>query len=418
MSQGFGGLTILSNAVGIKDGANLDAFSRLRVSDPTTLFSVQCEYDAAPLIMEGGATGTGVAPAHQTNSRMVKLSCTAGTGISFFQSYDYIPYQAGKSQLIAITGLLEAGVADTTVDVGYFDSANGIFLRQNGASGLQLIRRTSTNGSIVNNAVNKSAWSIDKLDGSGASGLTIDETKVFILIIDLQFLGMGRVRVGFDIGGQIVYVHEFNNANVIAVPYMQTANLPVQMLITATTSGSTKDAYFKCAAVASEGGLNYDLAYHFSTPEGTVSAGSGARTHILSVRPTTTFNSKTNRTRFILDSVQLMVTGSFPVYWELCIGQAISGTTAFTAVNATYSGVEYNTAGTISGSPTLVIESGYIANSAGSRTAVNQEIALRYPVTLDRAGAVRSLGTLSLIVSGIGGASATRAVMNFNEVRQ
>lgn len=154
-----------------------------------------------------------------------------------------------------MTGVLGTGVASTTVDVGYFDANNGVIFRQNGATNLQLILRTSTSGTPSDaNIVAQSAWNIDKMDGTGASGITLDVTKAFILMIDLQFLGMGRVRVGFDIDGVIYYVHEFLNANVLAVPYMQTATLPVQMLLTATSSGSTKTCYFKCATVVSEGG--------------------------------------------------------------------------------------------------------------------------------------------------------------------
>lgn len=58
MAQGTAGLTILSNNFGIADGANLDAFSRLRTSEPTGLFNTQCQYGVEPLIMESGITGT------------------------------------------------------------------------------------------------------------------------------------------------------------------------------------------------------------------------------------------------------------------------------------------------------------------------------------------------------------------------
>lgn len=358
MPQGYAGAVILSSSFGIADGANLDAFSRLRVSDPVTLFSSQCQYDADPLLFETGATGTGSAGSHSANTRMVALACTAGTGTSFIQSYEYVPYQAGKSQLIFVTGLLDTGVAAVTVDVGLFDASNGLFLRQNGASGLQLVRRTSTSGSVVNTTVDQSSWNLDKLDGTGASGITLDVTKVFILVIDAQFLGMGRVRVGFDIGGTIVYVHEFRNANVLTVPYLQTLSLPVQMLVTATASGSTKTAYFKCASVSSEGGLSTDLAYDFATPQQTVLAASGSQTHILSLRPRTTFNSITNRSRIVLTTVSILA-GANPVRWDLCIGSTFSAGPTYGNVNATHSASEYSSAvGTLSGAG-LVVASGY-----------------------------------------------------------
>jgi hypothetical protein len=348
---------------------------------------------------------------------MVALSATAGSGTSYIQSYEYIPYQAGKSQLAFVTGLLGAAVASAVVDVGLFSAENGIFLRQNGTSGLQIVRRTSTGGSVVNNAVDQADWNLDPLNGSGASGLTLNVANVFILVIDAQFLGMGRVRVGFDIGGVIVYAHEFRNANVLATPYVQSLHLPVQMLLTATSTADTKTCYFKCASVSSEGGLESDLAYHFSTPEQTVSAASGAQTHILSLRPLTTFNSITNRSLIRMESVELLVTGNFPVLWQLCIGATFSAAPTYSSVNATYSASQYSSAvGTLSAAG-VVIDSGYVAASAGTKSSVSSKLTNRYPITLDRAGAVRANGTLHLIVTGIGGGSATRAVMNFSEIR-
>lgn len=398
--------------VGLGDGAHLDAFSRLRVSEPVTLFASQCQYDAEPLLFETGADGDGSAGAHNADTRMVALAA-GETGTSWIQSYEYIPYQAGKSQLILVTGLLGAAVAGATVDVGAFDAANGIFLRQNGTSGLQIVRRTSTSGEVVDNAVNRADWNLDTLNGS--SGKTFDESKVFILVIDAQFLGMGRVRVGFDIDGAIHYVHEFLNAGVLAVPYTQSLALPIQMLV--TSAGVAKTAYFKCASVSSEGGLSEDVSYQFSTLEQTVTAGSGARTHLVSLRPATTFNSIANRSRIIINSIEILVTGSNQVYWELCIGATFSSAPTWAAVNATYSAAEQTTAvGTLNAAGT-VIASGYNAASATSKSVTSARLSQRYPITLNKAGSVRANGTLSLLVSGIGGTSATRATINFSEVR-
>ena len=397
MSLGYGvtQYPLGSVSVLLGDSASNDSFSRLRVSEPVGLFSAQCQYDADPLLYETGNTGTGVVPAHNVDTRMVALSATAGTGTSFIQSYEYVPYQPGKSQLIFVTGVIGAAVAAAVVDIGAFDAANGIGLRQNGTSGLQFFRRTSTSGSVVTNTVDQSSWNQDKLDGTGKSGITLDITKAIILVIDAQFLAMGRVRFGFDIDGMIVWAHYMKHANVIAVPYMQTLTLPIQMLITATSTAGTKTAHFKCASVSSEGGFADDAGYSFATPEGTVTAANGARTHILSIRPRTTFNSLANRYRYKTTSLEVFVTGANPVFWELCIGATFSVAPTFGNVNATYSGTDYGTGGTLSAAG-LVIASGYVSATNQSKTSVSREIAARYPISLDRAGAVRANGTMSL----------------------
>ena len=412
------------NNISIGDSANLDAFSRLRVSQPENIFNVQCQYSKATIQMENGATGTGVTPAHDINTRMVTLSATAGSGTSFMQSFQYSPYQPGISHFIAVTFVLSTAVAATTVDVGYFDSLNGIFLRQNGATNYQIIRRSSTSGSVVDVPIAQSSWNVDKFDGNGPSGHTIDLTKCQILVIDLQFLGMGRVRVGFDIDGSIHYAHEFLNANSLSVPYMQQATLPIQILLTATSSATTKTSYFKCATINAEGG-NLDLyGYLFATPDVTATAGSGAKTAILSVRPKTTFNSIPNREYFEILDIQMITTGANPVYWELCIGNTFSVAPTWADINTTNSAYEYTSApGTYSGTGT-VIANGYINGTGGGSSPstvtpiiLPSNLSRKFPISLDRAGAVRALGTLNLIVTGIGGASAVRATMNFKEVR-
>lgn len=95
----------------LSDSARFDAFSRLRTSEPMNLFSVSAQYGAVTVQMERGNTGTGVIPTHNANTRMVELSCTAGSGTSYMQSFKYIPYQPGKSHEIAVTFVAGTRVA-------------------------------------------------------------------------------------------------------------------------------------------------------------------------------------------------------------------------------------------------------------------------------------------------------------------
>jgi hypothetical protein len=410
--------------VGYSDTGSLDAFSRLRTSNPETLFSTQTQYNAGTLQMETGNTGTGVAPSHSSNTRMVTLSATAGSGTSFIQSFQYTPYDPGKSQFIAITGVMGTAVANAVVDVGYFDAGNGIIYRQNGTSGRQFILRTSTSGSVSNsNFVDQANWNLDKMDGTGVSGKNLVDTNSFILIIDLQFLGMGRVRMGFDIDGVVYYAHQFLNANVLSMPYMQTATLPVQMLVTATATATTKTASFKCAVVQSEGGHIIESGgFIFSTPEATATAGNTTRVPLIAIRPKTTFNSITNRTLFVLQSVNLFVTGNQDVFWELVIGGNYSGQ-SWADVNATHSSFEYtSTPGTFTNlTGGIVLMSGYSSRVGGTNNGspimIPSIASMKYPISLDRAGAVRSLGTLTLLVTGVSNTSACRASVNFKEIR-
>jgi hypothetical protein len=98
------------------------------------------------------------------------------------------------------------------------------FFMQDGTT-LKIVRRTYTSGSPVDTEISQSSWNGDKLDGTGASGFTLDPSKSNILFIDIEWLGVGSVRVGFVINGQLITAHTFNNANSLTTVYMQTANL-------------------------------------------------------------------------------------------------------------------------------------------------------------------------------------------------
>lgn len=418
--------TPLSNLeVGFRDEF-LDAFGNHRVAPPAFVADGQLTYDLQPILYQqvgysGGFTnpaGANGSIAHDTTNRCATISlATAASGEEvYMQSYQYYRCQAGRAQEVFITGAAHQLTVNCEAFFRYGDRDNAIEFATNGTlAGSKFIIRSDTGNG--DKTVAQSSWNIDKLDGTGASGLTFDPSKTLIFCVDVQALYVGRVRCGFDIDGEIVWVHEFLHANSIAVPYIQTANLPVSAGIRATGAGATGSMRFVCSCVLSRGGQEQVAGYDFAV-EGTVTAASGAQTHLISIRPKTTFNSLTNRVEFVLEDIELLVTGSNPVKWELVLGQALT-TPSYADVNATYSAFEYETAGTLSGSPAVVVASGYCGASAQVKGVVERSLKNRYPITLDAAGAVRTddMGTLTLLVTGIGGTSATRAVIHHRELR-
>jgi hypothetical protein len=416
MAQGYSAYSIFSSDVSIRDSANLDAFSRLRVSNPLILHNSQFTYDLAPIIMEQITNGTGATIAHDSTNRsaLMTFSSTPTGGKSYMQSYEYLPYQPGRSQLIFVTFNMIAAVANVLKFAGYSDGVNGIEFQLNGTTKQFVVYSASSAG---NETVTQSSWNIDKLDGTGASGITLDITKTQILVIDIQALYVGRVRVGFDIGGVIVYAHEFLHSNLFASPYIQTANLPVRCGMTCTATVSTTMSFI-CSAVISEGGSE-DInvyGYTFQQDSGAVNVGTGG-THMISLRPRTTFNSIANRTRVAYIDVEIYNAGNQPIQWQLCVGQAISGTTTYNNVNASYSSSEYNVLGTLSGSPAIVIDGGFVASSGGAKGVTNTAIVSRYPITLDAAGLHRAMGTLTLKAISLSGTQSVYSSIKFREIR-
>lgn len=424
MSQGFAGYNIMDTAVSIKDSANLDAFSRLRVSNPLILHNSQFTYDLVPIIMEQITSGSGATVTYDSTNRcaLMTFNSTPTGGKAYMQSYEYLPYQPGRSQLAFVTFNMLSAVANVLKFAGYSDGTNGIEFQLNGTTKQFTVYSGSSAG---NETVTQSNWNLDKLDGTGASGITLDITKTQILIIDIQALYVGRVRVGFDMGGQIVYAHEFKHANQATYPYIQSANLPVRCGMTCTGTVSTT-MNFICSAVISEGGTEdiNAFGYTFSTSASRVIPSAGNSIQLLTLRPKTTFNGITNRSRVAYIDVEIYLDGNGSIKWELLIGQAITGGT-WADVNSSYSSSEVNptnngtATATLSGSPLAVIDAGWVSSSAQTQSVTNTSVISRYPVTLDAAGLQRTAGSLTLKITTINITSSpvVYGAVKFREIR-
>ena len=235
-------------------GTNTDAFGRLRVSQPYTLFDSQNRYGIDSQFSTSTA-GSGAAT-HLSNESSVSMAVSTTSGDEVVrQTFRVFPYQPGKSLLLLATFKMDAAKTNLRQRVGYFGTANGVFLEQ-GANGITFVLRTSTSGSVSDaRYVAKASWNGDKLDGTGSSGITLDLTKTQILFMDFEWLGVGSVRCGFVINGQFIVAHTFHNSNIETAVYMTTAILPVRYEITNTGTVASSSAMKQiCSSVMSEGG--------------------------------------------------------------------------------------------------------------------------------------------------------------------
>lgn len=230
--------------------------SRLRVTEPFSIFDAKQQFDNAPQFY-GTQTVGGGAAVYSLNQSATAMNVGVAAGDSVVrQSLQYCPYQAGRGQFIAMTGVMGAIKANVLQRIGYFDAQNGLFFEQNGST-LRVVVRSFVTGAPVDVAVDQSSWNMDRLDGSGPSGITIDMTKNQIFVMDFLWLGAGRIRFGFVVNGRIVYCHQVFNANVISVPWSTTGALPVRWEITNTGVPASPSTMLQvCASVASEGGFD------------------------------------------------------------------------------------------------------------------------------------------------------------------
>lgn len=254
------------------DGNNVDAFGRLRVSNPFTLFDAQSRFAADNSYSY--VTATGGTTAFNTNKSSVSLNTTTTSGsTAVAQTFRVFPYQPGKSLLTLQTFTMAAGKTNLVQRIGYYGLQNGAFFSQ-GATGtattLAFTIRTYTSGTVDDTrTVTQANWNGDKLDGTGPSGVTLDVTKTQILWFDFEWLGVGNARCGFIINGQYITCHTFQNSNFQTAVYMQTAILPLRYEITNTgTTASTSTLQMICSTVISEGGYEQISAPYIARPSG------------------------------------------------------------------------------------------------------------------------------------------------------
>ena len=375
---------------------NLDAFNRLRVSGVETLFESQLQYNAAPLFWDSILTGSGTAT-HVPDEAAVRMRCTTASGDKVVrQTRQYIRYQPGKSQLILATFVMGSAKSNVRKRIGYFDDSDGLFLEQT-SSGLSFVRRTSTSGSAVDNSVAQADWNIDMMDGSGDSGIALDMSKSQILVADIEWLGVGRVRMGFVVDGIIYYAHEFLNTNVLTQVYMKTANLPVRYEIENTdTAASNTDMYQICAAVASEGGRqekNLSFSY-INTASRSVT---DTPLPILSIRvgtemPSGSGSGITNRETIYPQEIQLYTEDAAIAFWLVYNG-SLTGA-SFANFNTTHSGVQYDISATAISGGVQIAPSGYIPATNQNKASVVLEVATDLAGTLNAAGTVGDIFTI------------------------
>ena len=324
-------------------GTNLDAFGRLRVSNPLTLFDSSHRY-ADNNLWVSSITGTAAAT-FNANEGLVDLTVGSASGDEIIrETIKVFSYQPGKSLLVMSTFVMGTAKAGLRQRVGYYGAANGIYFERDGSTNY-MVERSSVTGVLTNTRVAQADWNQDPMDGTGPSGLTLDSSKAQILYMDVEWLGLGTVRTGFIIDGAFVPCHNFNHANLITTTYITTASLPLRYEMTntaATTGASTLKQV--CSTVISEGGYELRGAQlsagnTITSPKTLTTAGT--------FYPVVSIRLKTTRLDAIaiLTAISILgITNNANYKWEVVAQGTTTGGTWVSA--GTNSGVEYNITGT------------------------------------------------------------------------
>jgi hypothetical protein len=356
------------------DSPSIDAFDRLRVSQPTSFFDskMTCGILGTRWLQLTANSAT-IAASNQCAATMSLAGVASGSAI--FQTKIRGIYQPGRSLMALVTfnfNVAGNGMANVRKRAGMFDENDGVYLEQNGTD-VRFVLRTNTTGTPSDaNAVVKANWNIDTFDGNGPSGVTLDFTKPQILFMDLEWLGVGRVRIGFVVNGIIYYAHQFLNANsVLLVPYMANPNLPIRYEIVATGGTPTDTLLAVCCAILSEGGFDNIGTLRSIATAAAGRAGLGAvRDEIIAIRLGDSSSPPAfSRKGLLVPQGFSILQASQAFYWELVLNPTLTGTVSQgTWVDMTDSIAQYNITrtGTTAATEGLTIASGFVSTSLDS----------------------------------------------------
>jgi hypothetical protein len=247
---------IYNNAVKYSDTPNIDAFGRLRTAAVQNLLDIKHVYDKNPLQVNEITAGTATSVFDQQYAR-VRMSTSANNDLVIRQAKTHPIYQPGKSQLYEgsfsnfklETNIIKriGGFVSTTAST-YNSVFDGFFLESNGVTNTISFQIWRSGTTIYSAAT--TTWRTNEFDPTN-----LNWANAQLLMVDYQWLGVGRMRFGLALSGQTIYFGEHNCSNNEPNVYMSSPNQPIRYEIRQVGVGS---GYFDmiCSQISTEGALN------------------------------------------------------------------------------------------------------------------------------------------------------------------
>ena len=372
-----------------QDASN-DAFCRLRISQPFTMFDSQNRYALSNLFFSNTVSGATIA--NITTESTANLIINTTTSSAIRQSKYYFPYQPGKSLMTMFTFCMApAQPGLVTQRVGYFDDQNGIFFEVSDST--YIVKRN-----------NGQDTKIQQLNWNSNSLLVLDPTRVQIFFIDIEWLGVGTVRTGFFLDGVPVMCHKFHHANILNSVYMKTACLPVRYQIFNT--GLARQCGLKqiCSTVISEGGYDPKSGYLYMQNTPSVSIPQNTITPIMSI---TLDPNYLGVVAYIKRVCVISATNGDIGYWYIYLNPTLTGA-SFTSHASSFA-VMYDTSAT-------VLSGGRIINGGIFSTTANVDYSFEEQIQLGLKD-INASDIMTLAVSRVNnGSSSVLGMLQWTEI--
>lgn len=179
---------------------------------------------------------------HDPYFGMVKMTVGPNVGDKVYRQTKrvqrYIPGRQGEVSMTMIFGTPTTGICRR---FGLFDELNGFYFEDSGDGTYRcVLRRNSALGVVDEESFARDDWNVDKLDGTGPSGITANPNNIQHMSIEYEWYGAGMIEWNFIIDNNKYPLHRIYHANRVPNTWAAKAALPVRIEIenTGGTAGT------------------------------------------------------------------------------------------------------------------------------------------------------------------------------------
>jgi hypothetical protein len=324
------------------------------------------------------------------NSMIQLQTGTETNGSAEIETQKALRYTPGLGALVRFTAVFTTGVTNSEQIIGIGDESDGFFVGYNGTSFGILVRKDG-----VDSWIPQSSWDVDKMDGSGPSGMMLNPLLGNSYQIDYQW-GFGQITFYVATNNPLQYapVHHIDYPNTSDTPSILNPTLPLRASVR-NTGNSSNVSLFTPTAMAFVEGPSYNQAISSRYTHALTKTASSTLNTLFTLTNDTTFNGKTNRVRVLIDYISLAANVNNLAEFIIIKGVTTSGGT-FQYVDQDQSVMLFSEDTTISGG-TTVFDIGVSLGSGVSQSIPELDIWLSPGETL--AVSAKSKGTGDLIAT-------------------
>lgn len=248
-------------------------------------------------------------------------------------------------------------------------------------TGSYAISGSSADGTYAQTAVGVAAsdnwtaqtdWNVDKMDGTGPSGMTLDQTKGNVYQIRFQWLGYGALSFSVENAATGVFqeVHRIQYANANTIPSL--SNPTLGLFMHAVNKGNTTSLTIKSPSMAGFiEGKEIGLGPAFSASSLDTIGNVTTEEPVLTIRNKQVYQERINRVRItptFITFVSSMDNTKTTCLFRLYLNATPENGTVYTDISANGSVVEFDSTAVDFDSSVAILQSTFILSATESIT--------------------------------------------------